>query len=109
MFLRLNGNPVVEDLRKHPSAAVDALRWLLSTGARARVDPHREAFYEVEDGSRVFYIHITPRGKVLLLAIWDKDPVAERAISDRRVSVNPPPLGDSRTLSARLSAGSCPC
>jgi len=74
MLLRLDGNPRIEDLRKHPADSVEALRALLRTGAPARPDPRRKDFYEVDNCSRVFYIHITPRGNVLLLAIWTREP-----------------------------------
>ncbi len=73
MLLRLNENPRIEDLRNHPAESVDTLRMLLRTGVPARPDPRRRDFYEVDNCSRVFYIHITPRGRVLLLAIWSKD------------------------------------
>jgi hypothetical protein len=47
---------------------------LLACGAPAKPDPRRSDFYELEDGNRVFYIHITPvNGNILLLATWVKD------------------------------------
>ena len=73
MLLRLNEDPRIEDLRNHPAESVEALRTLLRTGAPARPDPRRRDFYEIDNCSRVFYIHITPRGRVLLLAVWSKD------------------------------------
>jgi hypothetical protein len=73
MLLKLNESPRIEDLRNHSAESVETLRILLRTGARARPDPRRRDFYEVDNCSRVFYIHITPRGKVWLLAIWTKD------------------------------------
>jgi hypothetical protein len=73
MLLRLNGDPRIEDLRDHPPESVEKLRGLLRAGAPARPDPRRRDFYEVDDSGRVFYIHITPRGRVLLLAIWLKE------------------------------------
>lgn len=43
------------------------------TKARSRPDLRRKHFFELQNGSKVFYIHISPRnGKVYLLAIWDK-------------------------------------
>jgi hypothetical protein len=72
MILQLNQNANIEDLRNHPAEVLEQLRTLLAGGAQARVDPRRRHFYEVEDGSRIFYIHICPSGKVLLLASWDK-------------------------------------
>jgi hypothetical protein len=39
-------------------------------------DPKRPDFYEVESGSDVYYIHISPvTGNILLLAAWPKDGV----------------------------------
>lgn len=73
MLLRLNESPRIEDLRNHSAECVETLRTLLRTGAPARSDPRRQSFYEIDNCSRVFYIHITPRGKVWLLAIWTKD------------------------------------
>src|SRR5215469_382373 len=74
MLLRLIETPRIEDLGNHSKETVETLRWLLRNGAPARRDPRREGFYEVENCSRVFYIHITPRAAVWLLAIWAEDP-----------------------------------
>ena len=74
MVLRLNQHPTIENLRNYPAETVDKLRQLLASGAQAQPDPRRNDFYEVENGSRVFYIHISPvNGKVWLLATWLKD------------------------------------
>ena len=69
----MNETPRIEDLRNHSAESIETLRSLLQTGAPARPDPLRRSFYEVDNCSRVFYIHITPKGKVWLLAIWAKD------------------------------------
>ncbi len=72
-MLRFNGNLAVEDLRSHPPEIVEKLRKLLKDGTAANRDPHRENFYEVENGSHVYFIHVLPAtGKVFLLATWDK-------------------------------------
>ena len=73
MLLRLNGDLRIEDFWNHSLECVERLRKLLRAGAPGRPDPRRRDFYEVDDSKRVFYIHITPRGRVLLLAIWLKD------------------------------------
>lgn len=73
MLLKFNKAPRIEDLRDHSAESIETLRTLLQAGAPARRDPRRRDFYEVDNCSRVFYIHITPRGKVWLLAIWAKD------------------------------------
>jgi hypothetical protein len=73
MVLRLNGNLSIDNLRHYPAEVVDELRTLLAGGALAHADPHRDNFYELDSGSRMFYIHVSPRGsKVLLLAAWRK-------------------------------------
>lgn len=78
MLLRLEQQPSVENLRNYPAETVDKLRELLAAGAPARPDPRRSNFYELENGSRVYYIHISPvSGKVWLLAIWSKSATPE--------------------------------
>jgi hypothetical protein len=89
MLLRLNGDPRIEDLRNHPLESLERLRRLLRAGTPARLDPRRRDFYEVDDSERVFYIHLTPRGRVLLLAIWLNDtPAAE--LEAGRLAAAPP-------------------
>ncbi len=72
MILRLNGNTRIEDLRNHPAEVIEKLRGLLAAGAQACPDPHRKDFYDVENGSRWFYIHLAPTGNIWLLATWLK-------------------------------------
>jgi len=72
MRLRLETTPVIDNLRKYPVGTVEKLRGLLTAGAEARPDPRRKNFYDVENGSEMFYIHIAPSGKVLLLAKWPR-------------------------------------
>lgn len=73
MLLKLNEPLQIENLRNYPAEAARRLRELLLRGALASPDPQRKNFYDVEDGSCVFYIHISPAGTVLLLAIWAKE------------------------------------
>lgn len=74
MVLRLNQEADIENLRAYPAETVEQVRQLLAAGAPARPDPRRKDFYELENGCRVYYIHISPiNGKVLLLASWLKD------------------------------------
>lgn len=62
---------VVEDAYAHPAEAVENLRALLVAGAVAMPDPRRKNFYEVQNGSKVYYVHRSPAtGRVLLLGIW---------------------------------------
>lgn len=72
MHLRLNESPRIENLRNYPADVVEKLRQLLEAGAQAYADPHRREFYDLENGSRMFYIHLSPTGKVWLLATWLK-------------------------------------
>src|SRR6266852_4869938 len=80
MVLRLAQLPIIEDLRNHSAETVENLRELLASGTPAHPDPHRAGFYEVQNHSQVFYIHVSPvNGKVLLLATWRKDSEASRS------------------------------
>jgi hypothetical protein len=72
----------IEDLRNHPAEVIVGLQSLLASGAQASPDPKHPEFYELENDSRVYYIHISPTsGKVLLLATWPSDGVLEAAHS----------------------------
>ncbi len=80
MVLRREKNLTIEDLRNHPAETIEKLRGLLAAGALAHADPRRPDFYELENGSQVFYIHVSPtNGKVLLLATWPKETVPRLA------------------------------
>jgi hypothetical protein len=73
-------NAEIEDLRGHDAETVNDLRRVLADGARAHADPHRNNFYEVENGTVVYYIHVSPAtGKIHLLATWPKEPLAATA------------------------------
>ena len=72
--------PAIEDLRNHSAEQIEQLRQLLEVSAPSRPDPRRPGFFEVEGASHVYYIFRYPAGtKVLLLGIWEKDPVAQMA------------------------------
>lgn len=72
MVLRVRNNPTIINLRNHSLETVDELRGLLTRGASASLDPRRKNIYELDGGSRVFYIHVSPvTGKVTLLAVWE--------------------------------------
>jgi hypothetical protein len=105
MLLRLNAIPRIEDLRNHPAESVETLRMLLQAGVPARPDPRRRDFYEVDNCSRVFYIHITPRGSVLLLAIWSKDSPEPDIEAGRLAAGAPPSQGE---VSQRLTISESP-
>ena len=90
MILRLENVAAIDNLRNYPSETVAKLLELLVAGAKAHPDPRRKNFYDVENGSRVFFIHITPNRKVLLLATWLK-PAAQEvpAASPELVATQP--------------------
>jgi hypothetical protein len=73
MLLHLSDNPRIDNLRNYPSDVVEKLRELLVAGAKAYPDPRRKEFYDVENGARMFYIHLSPSGNVWLLATWLKE------------------------------------
>jgi hypothetical protein len=73
-------SPLLEDLRNHSPEQVAELRMLLSDGAAGRPDPRRPGFFELEGATNVFYVFRYPTGsKILLLGVWQRDPVAEMA------------------------------
>ena len=77
MLLRFDGNLTIENLGNCPAETIEELYALLAAGAQCHADPHRQNFYEVENGSRAFFIHLSPvSGKVLLLASWRSDTAA---------------------------------
>lgn len=73
MILKMSGPYRIDNLRHYPAETVERLRCLLVAGAHASPDPHRKAFYDLEDTDRTFYIHISPIGTVLLLATWPRE------------------------------------
>lgn len=87
MILRLNENPKIDNLRNYPEEVVEKLRLLLATGGVAHPDPSRANFYDVENGTRLFYVHLSPSGNVWLLASWLKDNAKEAALNNQSVAV----------------------
>ncbi len=82
MVLKLNGKLMIENLQNYPAETVEKLRALLAQGAEAHPDPSRKNFYDLVNGTQVFFVHIAPKGKVLLLASWQKDSRAAHAESE---------------------------
>jgi len=75
--------PQIEAPRNHSLETQERLRQLLESGASVRPDPKRSDFFEIEDQSQVFYVHVaTASGKVTLLAVWDREvePVATHGV-----------------------------
>jgi hypothetical protein len=87
MLIRLNHKPAIDNIHKYPQSIVDRLSTLLTHGALGDADPRRKGFYDVTDGDRTFFIHISPvSGKVFLLASWQVEPalpLVARAASAR--------------------------
>ncbi len=72
--MHLRKEQEIEDPRNHSRETIETLRALLAGGARVLADPKRPNFYELEHGSEVFYIHLSPvSGNILLLATWSND------------------------------------
>ncbi len=75
MLLRLNHTAVIDNLRSYSREIVERLAIALRDGAVAEPDPRRKGFYDVNDGDRSFFIHISPvTGRVWLLASWCTEP-----------------------------------
>ena len=71
MRLRLCGDRNIDNMRGYAPEIVSELRTLLATGAKATPDPHRPGFFDLHNGDRVFFIHVSPvSGTVMLLASW---------------------------------------
>jgi hypothetical protein len=69
----------IEDLGNHPATTVIRLGILLAGAVNLTPDPKRKQFYEVEGGSTVYYIHVSPvSGTIYLLATW-QNVVARRS------------------------------
>lgn len=86
MVLRLNNNLTIENPIHVPAESVERLRRLLCSGATAHVDAHRENFYEIENGGRIYWIHVSPiSGHVVLLATWEA-PMATSATTVTRAA-----------------------
>jgi len=70
----------IEDVRHHPVEMVAMLRNLLCEGAKVTADPKRVGFYEVENREVVYYIHVSPTSKkIMLLATWPAEAALEGA------------------------------
>jgi hypothetical protein len=70
-MLQFNQGANVENPREYEVGAVEHLQYLLQAGSPAKCDPRRENFYELDGGSELYYIYISPvSGNVVLLAKW---------------------------------------
>jgi hypothetical protein len=74
MVMRWENDVRVEDMRNHPQELVRRLETLLLRGAKLIPDPKHPGFFEIQNDTQVYYVHIVPNsGKVLLLATWMQD------------------------------------
>jgi hypothetical protein len=65
----------IEDLGKHSAATVIRLGIVLAGAVNITPDAKRKNFYEVEGGSTVYYIYISPVTRtVSLIATWKNMP-----------------------------------
>ena len=73
MFLQMNENVSIENLRNYPPGIVNHLKELLASGVAVRPDANRMNFFDVDNADRTFFIHVSPNGmKVMLLATWSR-------------------------------------
>ena len=71
MVMRWEQNVQVQDMRNHPPELVRGLETLLMRGTSLTPDPRHPGFFEIQDGTQVYYVHVVPEsGKVLFLAAW---------------------------------------
>ena len=71
MQLRINTQARIENPRNYDVHVVDQLQALLTSGSEADPEARRRNFYEMEDGDRRYYVHVSPiNGNVVLLAVW---------------------------------------
>jgi len=71
----------IRDLGSHTPATVTTLALLLAGTVDVRLDPKRKDFYEVVDGSQVYYIHVSPvSGIIYLLAVWQNAVAKSNAV-----------------------------
>ena len=71
--MRMNFGEVlnIKDLGKHPAITLIRLGILLAGTVNATRDPKRENLYEVEGGSTIYYIYVSPiSGTISLIAAW---------------------------------------
>jgi hypothetical protein len=71
--MRMNFGEVldIKDLGKHSVLTVLGLGILLADTVTVAPDPKRKNFYEVQGGSTVYYIYVSPiSGTICLIAAW---------------------------------------
>ena len=71
--MRMNFGEVldIEDLGKHSAGAVIRLGIVLAGRVNVTPDPKRKNFYEVDGGSTIYYIYVSPvTATISLIAAW---------------------------------------
>ena len=82
MVMRWENEVQVQDIRNHRPELVHGLESLLLGGTSLTPDPRHPGFFEIHDGTQVYYIHIVPNTrKVLLLAAWMQEELAEYCVA----------------------------
>src|SRR6516162_7320571 len=70
----------IQDLRNHSGGTLMRLAFILAGTVCVR-PTKRKDFYEVEGGSEVYYIHVSPVTKIIyLLAVWQNAVVQSNAV-----------------------------
>jgi hypothetical protein len=74
--LELTSDLKIEDPRGHGPETLRQLREALASRAPAVLDARRPNFFEVHADEHVFYIHVSPVSrKIILLATWSQEAV----------------------------------
>jgi hypothetical protein len=77
MVMRWEHDVHIQDIRNHPKELLRGLESLLLKGASLTPDARHPGFFEVQDDTQVYYVHIVPNTrKVLLLAAWAQTELA---------------------------------
>lgn len=81
MTIQVSPATQIENLRNYPAEIVEKLRGLLISGVTAHADARRVNFYDVVEGGRVYFIHVSPvTSKVMLLATWPNQKQEEQPL-----------------------------
>jgi len=88
-MIKFNQGVKVENPRAYEPWVVKHLQYLLEVSSSINRDPRRANFYNVDGGSEIYYIHVSPiSGNVTLLARWMRQ--SQGCYSDsNQFAVNP--------------------
>jgi len=107
--MRMNFGEVlkIEDLGNHSAATVISLGILLADTVNVTPDSKRKGFYEVENGSTVYYIHVSPvSGTIFFLATWEKLPAPQAELQIAHSVWSSPAFGANPRRSLDVSVSS---